>query len=211
MKKIKSTRDLKVNDVLRVYKQGFGYAVLSVIDVHDQFISAKADRDFLGRVEQGDILDAYFWADHGSSYEFKIEVLGHFSIDLQIIFFKHTAKISWSRERKCLEADVSIPFSFFVFDVNRTDRIFSSTRVKLKKGRIVKLGDREAVIRYRGSLEEGAFVKGRIPAGGAKIDVIGRIACSRERGGNTCLLTYMRLAERDREKLLDYIFTIYRE
>lgn len=211
MKKMKSTRDLKVNDVLRVYRKGFGYATLSVIDVHDQYISAKAGRDFIANVEQGDLLDAYFWADHLSSYEFKLEVLGHFSIDLQIIFFKHTAKISWSRERKCLQAGVSMPFSFFIFDINRSDRIFSSTSVKMRKGKIVKISDREAVLNYRGALDNGTFVKGHVRLGDEDIDVMGRITCSREGGGNTCLLTYAGMDEREREKILDYIYTTYRE
>ncbi len=211
MKRIKSTRDLKVNDVLRVYKKGFGYSKLSVIDVHPEFISAHADRDFIENIRQGDVLEAYYWSNRMSSYDFQLQVLGLFSIDLQIIFFRHTGKISWSRERKCLEAKVSIPFSFFIFDVDRLDRVFSSTSVKIKKGRIIRLSDREAFLRYSGSLKPGVFVKGHLDVNKEKMDVIGKIEKADDAGSNMYLLNYTGMADRERERILDYIFTIYRE
>jgi hypothetical protein len=211
MKRIKSTRDLKVNDVLRVYKKGFGYSKLTVIDVHPEFISARAERDFVENVRQGDILESYFWSNRMSSYDFQLQVLGLFSIDLQIVFFKHTGKISWSRERKCLEAKVNIPFSFFIFDVDDIDSVFSSTDVKIKKGKIVRLGDREALFQYRGSLKNGAFIKGHLNVHDEKMDVIGKIDYAEGFDNFTHLLNYTGMADRDREKILDYVFTIYRE
>jgi len=211
MKKLKSTRDLRVNDVIRVYRKGFGYATLSVIDVHEEFLSAKAGRDLIESARQGDVLDAYYWSERNSSYEFSLEVLGVFSIDLNIIFFRHTGKIAWSRERKCLQADVDMPFSFFFFDVGDSQRVFTSKKVKLKNGKIFRLSDREAHFRYRGSLDRGTFVKGRLSLGGEDIDVVGRIECSREANGNNCVIRFSGMAGKERERILDYIFTTYRE
>lgn len=211
MKRIKSTRDLKVNDVLRVYKKGFGYAVVSVIDIHEQFISAKAEKDFVASVKQGDVLDAYFWSDHMTSCEFSLEILGLFSIDLQIIFFKHTSRISCGAERKCLQADISMPFPFFIFNVENSERVFSSTRVKMKKGRIVKLSDRDAVFRYNGSLQDCTFVKGHLGIRGEDIDVIGRLDRSPGSARNTYHMHFSGLAEKDREKIMDFVYSVYRE
>ncbi len=215
MKKLKSTRDLRVNDVVRVYKKGFGYATLSVIDAHDEYLSARADRALVKSTARGDIFDAYFWSERNSSYEFKLEVLGVLSIDpntdLNIIYFRHTGKIAWSNERKCLQADVDMPFSFFFFGVGDGSRVFSTKNVKLKKGKIFRLSDREAHFRYRGSLDQGPFVKGRLSLGGEEVDVVGRIECSREGNGTDCVIHFSGMAGKEREKILDYIFTTYRE
>ena len=211
MKRIKSTRELKVNDVLRVYKKGFGYAVVSVIDIHDQFISAKADKEFVASVKQGDVLDAYFWSDHMTSCEFALEILGLFSIDLQIIFFRHTNRIACGAERKCLQADVSMPFPFFIFSVENSDKVFSSTRVKMKKGRILKLSDRDAIFRYSGSLRNCSFVKGHLGIKGEDIDVIGRLDRGPGTAKNTYLMHFSGLAGKDREKIMDFVYSVYRE
>ncbi len=211
MKRLKSTRDLRVNDVLRVYKKGFGYAKLTVIDVHPEFISARAERVFIENVRQGDILEAYFWSHRMSSYDFQLQVLGLFSIDLQIVFFKHTGKISWSRERKCLEAKVNIPFPFFIFNVDDIDGVFSSINVRMKNGKIIRLGDRESLLQYRGSLKTGAFVKGHLNMDDEKVDIIGKIEPAGGSDKSTYLLNYTGMADREREKILDYVFTIYRE
>lgn len=211
MKKISSTKELNENEVLRVYKQGLGYAVLRVIHIDDDFFSARGDKIFVSALKKKDCLEAYLWSEKLSAYEFELEVLGTIDDDLHVVFFKHAGKMRFSRERKCLAADVDLPFSFFPFDVSNLRKAFSSTTVRKSRGAIVRISDREAVIRYDGSVQEGKYIKGRLKILDEEIDIVAKIECISESEKNTYLLKFIGMPEREREKILDFVFNVYRE
>lgn len=211
MKKIKTTKDLKLNSILRVYRKGFGYAKLIVIDNTDHFISASANNEFINHVDKGDTVEAYYWVEHNASYEFSLEVLGKFEIDLKLLFFKHTDKIEWSEERKCLTAEVDIPFSFFTFSVDSSAKVFSTQDVEFMRGRIVTLGDREAVVTYSGKIDDDTFIKGHICLEEGNIPIMGKLVPLGNGSPERYKIEFTGMNEKERDHLLDYIFTIYRE
>jgi hypothetical protein len=212
MKKIKSTKDIIVNSTLRVYKKGFGYSKLTVFDVSAYYIAANADKDFLENTANDDIIEAYLWVEHDASYEFPLQVIGKFSIDLKIIFFKHTDTIKFNKERKCLMAKVNLPFNFFFFDIGKTIKGFSSSAVKIHIGTIIEISDREAIIKYAGNIEKDSYIKGHISIEGNDIDIIGKAvpAASSSDYGNY-KIEFSGMNEKDRNRILDYVFNVYRE
>lgn len=211
MKKISSTKELRENEVLRVYKKGYGYAVLRIIHIGDDFFSARGDALFVSSLKKKDRLETYLWSDKLSAYEFELEVLGSIDDDLRIIFFKHTDKMRFSRERKCLMADVEIPFTFFFFDVTKAKKAISSTAVKKREGTIVRLSDREAVLRHDSSLPEGSFIKGRFQIFNEEIDIVAKVESSSNIEDRQSLLKFIGMPEREREKILEFVFDVYRE
>ena len=48
--KIRSTKDLRVNSVLRVYKKGFGYSKIHIIDNSDYYLAAGAEKEFIDEI-----------------------------------------------------------------------------------------------------------------------------------------------------------------
>ncbi len=210
MKKFPSTTYLKVNSVLRVYKKGYGYSRLIVIDVNEHFFSTCSENDFIEHVEKGDILEAYYWLEHGSSYEFAIELLGKFEIDLKILFFKHTNAITWHEGRKCLTVNVNVPFSFFIFNINGNASVFSSSNVNLLCGNIRRLSDREASLEYPDGLEMDSYIRGHLPINGNHIDIIGKVK-SKSGTDGTYDIEFTGMKGKDRDRILDYIFSVYRE
>ncbi len=211
MKKISSTKELSENEVLRVYKQGFGYAVLRVVHIDDDFFSARGDKLFVSALKKKDRLEAYLWSEKLSAYEFELEVLGSIDDDLHMVFFKHAEKMRFSHERKCLTADVDIPFSFFLFDISQSRKAFTSTTVRKKRGSIVRISDREAVIRYDGGLTEGKFIKGRLKILNEEIDIVAKIEPVPGAEENTYMLKFIGMPERERERILEFVFNVYRE
>lgn len=207
--KIRSTKDLRVNSVLRVYKKGFGYSKIHIIDNSDYYLAAGAEKEFIDVLRDGDVLDAYYWTEHESSYEFPLRVLGHFRIDLKIAFFEHTDKISWKKERRCLTAHVREPFSFFTFHIGDTPRTFESRDVTLRQGTLVELNDREALLHYEESMDEGDFLKGHISVGDGDIDILARIHTATTSGDYR--LEFIGLGDKDRCRLLDHVLSLYRE
>lgn len=211
MKKISSTIELNENEVLRVYKRGFGYAVLRIIHIDDDFFSARGDKIFVSALKKKDRLEAYLWSEKLSAYEFELEVLGTIEDDLHMVFFKHSEKMRFSRERKCLTAEVELPFSFFPFDISNSRKAFSSTAVKKNRGAVVRISDREAVIRYDGSLVTGNFIKGRLKILDEEIDIVAKIEPMSDGEKNTYKLKFIGMPEREREKILEFVFNVYRE
>ncbi len=197
--------------MLRVYKKGFGYAVLRVIHINDDFFSARGDEIFITSLKKNDRLEAYLWSEKLSTYEFELEVLGTIDDDLHVVFFKHTEKLRFCRERKCLIADVNIPLSFFPFDISNSQKSFSSTAVRKTWGTIVRISDREAVILYDGNIQEGQYVKGRLKILDEEIDIVAKVECIPEAGENIYMMKFIGMPEREREKILEFVFTTYRE
>ncbi len=211
MKKISSTKELNENEVLRVYKQGFGYAVLRVVHIDDDFFSARGDKPFVSALKKKDRLEAYLWSEKLSAYEFELEVLGTIDDDLHMVFFKHADRMRFSRERKCLTADVHLPFSFFPFDILHTRKAFTATAVKKNRGVIVRISDREGVMRYDGSMTEGKFIKGRLKILNEEIDIVAKIEPAPRAEENTYMLKFIGMPERERERILEFVFNVYRE
>jgi hypothetical protein len=211
MKRYSSTRELKENEVLRVYKKGYGYAVLRIIDITDDFFSARGDQGFISSLNKGDRLEAYVWSERLSAYEFELGVLGIIDDELYIVFFKHAEKMRFSRERKCLTAEVEIPFSFFMFDVSNAGKAFSTSEVQRQNGMIIRISDREALVRYNGVLLDERFIKGRLNISGEDIDLVAKVAPTSGGEPNVHLLKFIGMPEREREKILQYVFEVYRE
>lgn len=209
MKKIKSTKELRENQIIRVYFKGYGYATLSVVDVNNDFFSARGNREFISRLQKGNRMEAYLWSEKFSAYEFELEVLGTINDDLCIVFFKHSNEMHFSKERKCLIARVNLSFQFFVFDVAKDEKIVSFNAVEKLSGEIIQLSDREALLFCECDLPLGKYVKGHLNLIRDDIDIIARVTQSSEK--NHYHLRFMGLHEREREKILQFVFDVYRE
>jgi c-di-GMP-binding flagellar brake protein YcgR len=212
MKKINSTRDIKVNSILRIHKGGYGYSKITVCDVNDYFLAALADRDLIENVVEGDICESYLWVENEASYEFTLEVLGMFGRDLSFIFFKHTADIVWSRSRKCLKADVQIPLKFFPLEVGNPRKNFNSKEITILRGTIVELSDREALLQFNGDMKESTFLRGHFSVDTISVDIVGRIVLSKMQDGERYYqIEFSGMSDRERDKILDYVFSVYKE
>ena len=211
MKKLETTKKLIPGSVLRVYKKGFGYSKLSVIEANDYYISLLADPEFSDITDPGDRIDVYLWVERVASYEFSCEVTGKISGEHRILFFSHTDRIKRSEERKCLKASVEIPFKFFTFEKGDPDRAMSSGEIIHQSGTIIELGDREAVLRTSSVIPEGHFVFGTITLGENSVRVLSRAQKRAVEGDHTYDLAYQGMTEKIRNTVLDHVFSIYRE
>lgn len=211
MKKINSTRDIKVDSIVRVYKRGYGYSKVTVIGVNEYFLSTLADGDLRENAVEGDILESYLWVEN-ASYEFTLEVLGMFGRDLSFLFFKHTDDVAWSRSRKCLKAGVQIPLKFFPLEVGDADRNFHAKEIEFQWGTIVELSDREALLHFNGDIKKSKFLRGHFSVDGIAVDVIGRIVSHEMQDGEAYYhIDFSEMSNRERNKILDYVFSVYRE
>ncbi|MCX7679788.1 MAG: hypothetical protein N2316_11315 [Spirochaetes bacterium] len=208
MKKMTSTSQLQENQILRVYLKGYGYATLSILDVNMEFFSARGEKQFISRLQKGDRLEAYVWSEKFSAYEFDVEVLGTLDDELCIVFFKHSHDMRFSPQRKCLTANVELPFEFFIFEVANKQKFISLSQVEKLHGMIVKLSDREAWLSCQNELPLGKYVMGHLNLPNANIELIAKVERSSERD---YYLKFIGLREREREKLLEFVFRAYRE
>ncbi len=209
MKRLESTRKIDENALLRVYKKGFGYSRLSVIEVNEYYIAAFAHAEFMEFINPGDEIDVYLWVEDVASYDFRSKVLGKIEIENRIVFLGHTEEIEWQRERRCIAAEVDLPIKFFLFDTGDRGKTFSTEKVKFHKGRIIELGDRSARLKCSDSLREEAFYKGHIDINGFDLELIGK--CSLTGSEDVYEVTFTGIHDRERNRILDYIFSIYRE
>lgn len=210
MKKLKTTRKLKENTLLRVYRKGFGYSKITVIDVHELYIGARADREFMNNVQDGEYIEAYLWVENTASFRFTLEVIGRITGNPHILFFSHTDHLIREEKRHCLMADTSIPVRFFLFDTGNTDKKVYTEEVTYHLGTIIRLSDREAVLKSTDTFEEIDFIKGSIKLLGKEIQLLGKIT-PHEKDDNHYNVEFSGMAESDRNNILDYIFSIYRE
>ena len=56
MKKLKNTEQLYHESLLRVYKKGFGYSKLKIIDNNSHYFGALANKEFINHVSDGDTI-----------------------------------------------------------------------------------------------------------------------------------------------------------
>jgi len=210
MKKLKDTWQIPEGSILRVYRPGFGYARLQLIDSTDQFLGALAPEDFFEAVTDGDAIECYLWIEHDASYECTLNVIGRISRGKHILFLEHSKSIRRSKERHCLTAKVSLPFRYFSFSSGYSGKNFKSEEPVFHDGTITSLNDREMTFQGNEKTAEGAFLFGHlIIPGGHRLDLAGKITAASTNGTTQVALTG--LQERDRTRLLDYIFTIYRD
>ncbi|MCP4130761.1 MAG: hypothetical protein GY754_07250 [bacterium] len=229
MRKLKNTKQVTPESILRVYKKGFGYSELKIIDVNDHFFGALANKEFLKDITDGDQIEAYLWVEDIASYEFNLKLIGkidsypgvmkkHSPDDVLqvdpkpgVLFFEHTEDISRDESRKCLKAKVTIPIKFFVFDTGDNSKSFSSEEVVFHKGTVIELGDREALIQSNDPLPENTFLKGHLAISNGDIELVGKavpVTINDERFYN---ISYTGLKEKERSRILDFVLNKFRE
>lgn len=212
MKTFTSTRNLKENAVLRVYRKGYGYAKLTVIDCNNHFFAAISPEDFFRRMENHATIDAYLWREYIASYEFRLNIVGSFITDAPILCFAHTDTISCSLERKCLMASVSIPFRFYTFAIHGKHKSFYTEEIVFLNGTIVGISDREAVFISPANLPLTCLIKGHAIIDGRDTEITGKISSyASESERRMYTIEYAGMSEKERNRILDYVFTIYRE
>jgi len=208
MKRISSTLNIPPGSVLRIYKKGFGYARVEINESNDRWFGVSAKDDFFSLVKDGDLVDAYYWLEDVASYEFSLTVIGRITVGEKILFFGHTDKISASRERKCLSTGVEIPIRFFIFDPKRLEKRFTSEKVYYHNGTVIELSDRDSVIRTPDPLPDNIFIYGHIVLDGRDIELIGKVEPVAERQYHVAMTG---ITEKDRHKILEYVYRVYRE
>ena len=210
MKNLASTKKIPVNTILRVYKKGFGYARLEVIENNDRYFAVLCRNELIENVSDGDILESYFWIEEDASYDFNVIVIGKITIGHKILFFNHTDDIKRTIGRKCIGLESDIFVKFFVFSRGDENKALSTEDVVFHNGKLLWLEDREAVIKSEDKIDENGFLKSNIKLGRHEIEVIGSIDLLNP-DKNIYNITFTGMNDRDRNHILDYIFTFYRE
>lgn len=221
MKQLATTAELREGLVLRAYRKGFGYARLEVVGVTPYFYLTDAPEDFYLCVETGEVLLGYLWTQNSVSFEFEMKVAGKFVIPpdddggsgdvRRFLAIAHTGDISSSSERKCLKAAVSLPFRFFTIRVARSDRSFYTEEIHYLDGTITMMSDREAVLETDHDLPLTALLRGRLGFDENDIDVTARIVNAESGSPNRYDIEYTGMSDRERNRILEYVFSIYRE
>ena len=212
MKELGTTRNLKEGCVLRAYRRGFGYARLTVVAVNDHFLAALSPEDLFLRVAEKDTLEAYFWQEGAFSFEFTLAVAGKAETSGFILIFSHTGDIRKREGRRCLRARIGIPIKYYPLSVNRQERRFYREDITFRRGTVVELTDREAVFTTPEELVPATLVRGHMPVGKSDLEFTGRITgCGALEGLNTYTIEYLGMHESERNRILDYVFTVYRE
>ncbi len=210
MKKLETTRKIPADSTIRVYKKGFGYSKIRVVEEIDHFLATFSDAEFHGNIDNGDAIEAYLWVENIASYEFTLVTIGKTCKEPYILLFDHTEKITRSEERKCLGADTSIPVEFFVFSPSEFESSLSSEKVVMHEGTIVWLEDREAVLKSTIPIKDDMFLRSHVTFDGEEIEILGKVhSINKEK--NFYNIIYTGINDRDRNLILDHIFSIYRE
>ncbi len=210
MKKLETTRKIISGSVIRIYKKGFGYSKLTIIDNTDYYLAAMADEDLFNAFHEGDRAEAYIWVEDVASYEFRLQLIGRIVSGPLILFFGHTEEIARSTERKCLTATVHVPIRFFMFDPGDTDKGITSEEIVYHEGAVILLSDREATIQTKNDISRSRFLKGQIVVNGQVVELVGMVDPLNESKGIYNVL-FAGMHEKDRKMILDFIFSTYRE
>lgn len=210
MKKLESTRKIAGGSVIRIYKKGFGYSKITVIDATDYYLAVLADDDLFLTLREGELVEGYLWVEDVASYEFELQLIGKISSGPKILFFSHTDAIIRSSDRKCLTATVNIPMKFFMFDPGVSEKGITSEEIIFHDGTIILLSDREATVQTQDDISGSRFMKGHIKINGQIVELVGMVDQINDKKGIYNLL-FAGLNDRDRKQLLEFIFNIYRE
>ena len=210
MKKLETTERITIGTTIRAYKKGFGYSTFEVIENNDYYIAAMGQEDFFTSAREGDLLEAYLWVEDVASYEFTLGIIGKIASGPPIIFLSHTRDIVRSQQRKCLTAQVDIPIKFFTFDPGDSGKGITTEQIVFHTGKVILIADREATIRSDSDIRGSRFLKGTITIDGETIELVGMIDSIND-AKNVYNLLFTGMHEKVRERILDYIFSIYRE
>jgi hypothetical protein len=210
MKKLETTKKIVVDTIFRVYRKGFGYSKLTVIENNDYYIAMMAEESFFHSIQEDDIVEAYLWVHEVASYEFYLQVIGKIVFGPRILFFGHTEKISRSVERKCLTAKVDLPIKFFTFDPGDDNKGISSEKIVSHTGTVILLSDREATIRCDENINGDRFLKGHIKIHNETIELVGMVDPVNDTKKIYNVL-FAGMHDKERNKLLEYVFSMYRE
>ncbi len=208
MKNIDSTKKIRIDTLLRVYRKGYGYARMTMVDSMDTYFSARTEREFLNRLEDGDRIECYLWLENRDSYEFTLEVIGRIN-RYSLLFFNHTDSIRHTKERKCIQAEVDIPVSFFIITVSDDDPGISTNDIVFHKGKLVQLSDREALLKTDTDLPLDGFIKGHSPIDGQDTELVARVDSKPE--SDLYQIIFEGMSDQERMMILDYVYSIYRE
>ncbi len=212
MKKINSTREIKENTLIRVYKKGFGYSLLTTVENTEFILICRCDRLFTDVLHKGDTLECYLWLHQVSSYEFNTSVVGTMVNDIPLVMLAHTDNVIRNPERRCLKAEVDIPLTFFTFSVEDSEKNFYTEETTLVNGTIRELSDREAVITCNFNPGQDYMLKGHMILDETRIDIICKIE-SVQRDNNTTklIVSFVGLNDDERNLIMNYVFSTYRE
>lgn len=206
MKKITSTHDIPEGASLRTYLPGFGYSILRVIDITDQFIGALAEDDFYQAASDGATLQCYYGTEYEKSYEFSLKIIGRLTRGKKILFLQHSKEILRNNMRKCLSAEVTLPFRHFLFN---SDNDKKNENLLFHEGVITSLSDRDITFTSTAPAKNMTFVFGHLDIPGHRLELVGKITSTAP--GPSLRASLKGMNEKERELLLNYIFSIYRE
>lgn len=210
MKKLENTKKINTGSILRAYKKGFGYSKLTVLENSDYYLAIVANVDFFNMVQEGDVVEMYLWVEDVASYEFKLPLIGRIVSGDRILFFGHTDIITRHKDRKCLTAQVDIPIKFFYFDPQDSDKRITSEDIMSHTGTVILLSDREAVIRSDVNIDRHRFLKGQITINQETIELVGTIDLINN-SKRIYNLLFTGMQDKHKNKILEYIFSMYRE
>ncbi|MFW5769968.1 MAG: hypothetical protein ACOCX9_00900 [Spirochaetota bacterium] len=212
MKKIDSTREIKENTLIRVYKKGFGYSLLTTVENTEFILICRCDRIFTDVLQKGDTIECYLWLHQVSSYEFTTSVVGTMVNDIPLVMLAHTDNVIRNTGRRCLKAEVDIPLTFFTFSVEDSEKNFYTEETTLVNGTIRELSDREAVITCNFDPGRDYMLKGHIILEESRIDIICKIeAIHKENDTNRLNVSFVGLNDDERNRIMNYVFSTYRE
>jgi hypothetical protein len=210
MKKLGTTKKITHGSMLRMYLKGFGYATLTVIGKSEYYLAGLTGDEFFNSAHEGDQVEGYLWVEVVASYEFSLTIIGKISMGPRILFFSHTDRILRSAERKCLTAQVDIPLEFFPFDPGDPHKGISTEKIVYHTGRVILLTDREATIRSDDDIIGARFLKGNIRLEGDFIELVGMVDTVNE-SKKIYNLIFSGMHDKERNRILDYVFSHYRE
>jgi len=84
--KLETTKKIIIGSTVRVYRKGFGYSKLTIVENNEHYLAATAEETFFHLVQEGDIVEAYLWVHDVASYEFYLQLIGKIVIGPEFSF-----------------------------------------------------------------------------------------------------------------------------
>jgi len=103
-----------------------------------------------------------------------------------------------------------MPIKFFYFDPGDKQKSISSEDIVTHTGRIILLTDREATLKCDGDHYANRFLKGHVRIGEEDLEILGKVE-EVDTLKKIINVQFSGMHDADRVKILDYIFSHYRE